>query len=101
MGGKYRTNKIKREHTIIEDIHELLEDVALLPGVKSIIPGRIHRRSGSGIRPRLRINYRTSSGYKMLAKNSSSLQEIFLVTDEPEEVGSALQKKEYFEGQIP
>lgn len=101
MGGKYRTNKIKKEHTIIEDIDELLEDVALLPEVKSIIPGRINRRSGSGIQPCLRIKYRTSSGYKLLAKNSSSLQEIFLVTDNPDHVGSALKKKEYFEGQVP
>lgn len=101
LGGKYRTNKIKREHTIIEDIQELLEDLALLSGVKSIIPGRIHRRRGSGMQPCLRIKYRTSSGYKILAKNSSSLQEIFLVTDVPEEVETTLRKKAYFEGSDP
>lgn len=101
MGGKYRTNKIKREHTIIEDVQELLEDMALLPEVKSIIPGRINRRRGSGMKPRLRIKYRTSSGFKLLAKNSSSLQEIFLVTDEPDLIQVSLGKKTYFEGLDP
>ncbi|WP_408955900.1 DUF2103 domain-containing protein [Natroniella sp. ANB-PHB2] len=83
--NKYRANKIKREHTIIEDILPLLENLSKLSIVKSIIPGRINRRGGSGIPPHLKLKYNTPSGVKVLAKNSSSIQEVFVVTDEPDQ----------------
>lgn len=78
--NKYRANKIKQEHTIIEDILPLLEDLSKLSIVKSIIPGRINRRSGSGMPAHLKMKYPTASGIKILAKNSSSVQEVFVVT---------------------
>lgn len=84
MGGKYRFNKIKQEHTIIDDIYPLLLKVSELEEVHSIIPGRINRRSGSGMQPYLQLKYHTPSGIKLIAKTSSSLQEIFVVTDFPE-----------------
>ncbi|KXS44933.1 MAG: hypothetical protein AWU54_637 [Candidatus Frackibacter sp. T328-2] len=84
LGGKYRINKIKQEHTIIEDILPLLEDLATLKTIKSIIPGRINRRSGSGMEPYLQLKYNTPTGIKVLAKTSSSVQEVFVVTDHPD-----------------
>ncbi len=95
MAGKYRLNKIKREHTIIEDILPLLTEIAKIKSVKSIIPGRINRRSGSGIQPYLQLKYNTDSGIKMLGKNSSSIQEIFVVTDKTEKTYKQLQKIEF------
>lgn len=95
MGGKYRSNKIKQEHSIIEDVLPLLETVAELSLVKSIIPGRINRRKGSGIQPYIQLKYNTPTGIKAIAKNSSSLQEIFIVTDQPEEVTEELQKNDF------
>src|SRR6056297_2659874 len=92
MAGKYRLNKIKREHTIIEDILPLLTEVAKIKSVKSIIPGRINRRSGSGIQPYLQLKYNTDSGIKLLGKNSSSIQEIFVVTDQTEITTKQLEK---------
>ncbi len=92
MGGKYRTNKIKREHTIIDDIYPLLLKVAKFNEVHSIIPGRINRRSGSGIRPYLQLKYNTPSGIKIIAKTSSSLQEVFVVTDYPDEIMQLLKE---------
>lgn len=93
MGGKYKIDKIKQEHTIIEDVLPLLEDISIHPLVKSIIPGRINRRKGSGVQPFLRLKYNTSSGFKVLAKNSSSIQEVFIVTDSPEELVKWLKSK--------
>jgi hypothetical protein len=95
LGGKYRDNKIKQEHTIIEDILPLLRDIAELPFIKSIIPGRINRRKGSGIKAYLQLKYNTSSGIKVLGKNSASLQEIFIVTDNPEKTVELLKLKDY------
>ncbi len=91
--NKYRANKIKQEHTIIEDVRPLLENLAKLTVVKSIIPGRINRRSGSGMQPYLKLKYNTPSGIKILAKNSSSLQEVFVVTDNPEQAIEIMKEK--------
>ena len=95
MGGKYRTRKIKEEHTIIEDIRPLLEEIAKVTIVKSIIPGRINRRSGSGVPAYLQLKYNTSSGIKLLGKNSSSIQEVFVVTDESERMIKWLKKQDF------
>ena len=95
MGNKYRDNKIKKEHTILEDIQPLLEEIAVIPGVKSIIPGRINQRSGSGMEAYLQLKYNTPSGLKIIGKTSSSLQEVFVVTDHCETVIKSLKKKEF------
>ena len=94
-GNKYRHNKIKEEHTIIEDIKPLLEEVAKIAQVKSIIPGRINQRSGSGVPAYLQVKYNTSSGIKLLGKNSSSIQEVFVVTDYPDKLSKYLNKQDY------
>lgn len=95
MANKYRHNKVKQEHTIIEDILPLLEDIALSKLVKSIIPGRINRRKGSGTPAYIKLKYNTQSGIKLIAKNSSSLQEVFVVTDYPDKTMEYLKKLDY------
>jgi hypothetical protein len=95
--NKYRTNKIKQEHTIIEDVLPLLENLSELKIVKSIIPGRINRRGGSGFPPHLKLKYNTSSGIKILAKNSSSVQEVFVVTDDADKAIRVMKEKELVE----
>jgi hypothetical protein len=96
MSNKYRSNKIKKEHTIIEDILPLLESISNFPEIKSIIPGRINQRSSSsGQKAYLQIKYNTSSGLKLLAKNSSSVQEVFVVTTDTETTVKRLKKLEF------
>ena len=95
VANKYRHNKIKQEHTIIEDILPFLEDIALSKLIKSIIPGRINRRKGSGTPAYIQLKYNTQSGIKLIAKNSSSLQEIFVVTDYPDKAMEYLKKLDY------
>lgn len=92
MANKYRHNKIKQEHTIIEDILPLLEEIAYSRLIKSIIPGRINRRKGSGTPAYLQLKYNTPTGIKMIGKNSASLQEIFVVTDYSEKAMIYLKK---------
>ncbi|ACL69948.1 DUF2103 domain-containing protein [Halothermothrix orenii] len=95
MGGKYRDNKIKQEHTVLDEIMPFLEEIAKLTPVKSIIPGRINRRKGSGIQAYLQLKYNTPSGLKIIGKTSSSLQEVFVVTDEPEKTVKLLKEKDF------
>ncbi|NLN17756.1 MAG: hypothetical protein GX162_00570 [Firmicutes bacterium] len=82
---RYRTNKIKRRHGVIDGLSPILEAMAKCPDIAQINPGRISasRRSGNhGIT----VQYFTPSGLKLLARNSSGIQEIFVVTSEPEVV---------------
>lgn len=91
--NKYRNNKIKQEHTIIDDILPLLENLAKLSVIKSVIPGRINQRGGSGMKPHLKLKYDTPSGIKILAKNSASIQEVFVVTDDSEKAIKLMKQK--------
>ncbi|GAB6098702.1 DUF2103 domain-containing protein [Halanaerocella petrolearia] len=91
--NKYRANKIKQEHTIIEDILPLLENLSKLSLVKSIIPGRINQRGGSGMPAHLKLKYNTPSGIKILAKNSASVQEVFVVTDDADKAMQLMKQK--------
>jgi|SRR5690554_6788886 len=95
LANKYRDKKIKQEHTIIDNIFPLLEEIAEFPSIKSIIPGRINRRKGSGIPPYLQLKYDTGSGIKLLGKNSSSVQEVFVVTDDVDKTIELLKEKDY------
>lgn len=82
---RYRQNKVKREHSIIEGLLPLLERIASTPGVQSVTPGRISPRSRPGS-PGIRFQYRTESGIKLLARSNVAVQEVFVVTDEPDQV---------------
>jgi len=72
----------------------LLEDLARLKTIKSIIPGRINQRGGSGMQPYLHLKYNTPTGLKILAKTSSSIQEVFVVTDYPDKTIKLIKEKE-------
>jgi len=93
--NKYRDHKIKQEHTIIEDIFPFLLEISKSNLIKSIIPGRINRRKGSGVPAYLTLKYNTPSGIKMIAKNSASLQEVFVVTDHADETISFLKNLDF------
>ncbi|MCL1918707.1 MAG: DUF2103 domain-containing protein [Peptococcaceae bacterium] len=81
---KYRRNKIKREHSVLKDAVEWLEDLAACPEVSDIIPGVIsHRHTPArGIT----FQYKTRTGCKLLVKSDGRIQEVFVVTSEPQVV---------------
>lgn len=57
-----------------------------MDAVQSVIPGRIAQiRSSSGIK-RLKFQYPTETGAKLQAKGGGAVQEIFVVTEDPEQV---------------
>lgn len=82
---RYRQKKVKREHSIIEGLLPVLERIASLPGVQSVTPGRINPRSRPGS-PGVRFQYVTETGLKLLGRSNAAVQEVFVVTDEPERV---------------
>jgi hypothetical protein len=84
-GHRYRINKIKRMHSIVHGLLPILEDMARHPAIAQITPGRI-----SGNRHaddyNVTMQYFTESGMKLIARTPTSVQEVFIVTSEPEEV---------------
>lgn len=84
-GHRYRVNKIKRMHSIVHGLLPILEDMARHPAIAQITPGRI-----SGDRHaddyNVTMQYFTESGMKLIARTPTAVQEVFIVTSEPEKV---------------
>lgn len=78
---KYRRNKVKREHGIIQNALLWLENLGRLAEVVDIIPGVIDvtHSSERGIV----YKYETQTGCKLLLKSNGSIQEVFVVTKNP------------------
>ena len=79
---KYRRNKVKREHGIIHDALNWLEELSQCAEVTDIIPGviEVSRSPEKGIV----YKYQTQTGCKLLLKSNGSIQEAFVVTKNPE-----------------
>lgn len=82
--GKYRRGKVKLEHHLLEGLEDYLELLSKIDSVVSIIPGRIARQNGGKGSKGLFLKYRTRTGYKLLYKNGTSVQEVFVVCNSPE-----------------
>jgi len=88
---KYRRNKVKREHGIIQNALLWLEDLSRLSEVTDIIPGVIDvsHSSERGIV----YKYVTQTGCKLLLKSNGSIQEAFVVTKNPARVQEWVEKE--------
>ena len=84
--GEKFFGKIKTEHTILEGLYEPLNALASREEIQSIIPGRIMRRGASLPRPVINLTIRTATGWKAVGKSKGSVQDLFIVTDKPDEV---------------
>ncbi len=86
----YRQQKVKKEHAILGPARALLEEIARAPGVSRVIPGRIKAGRGShGLY--CTLQYRTEAGFKLLL-HTGSTQEVFVVSDQPEETEAWLRE---------
>lgn len=96
---KYRDGKIKREHTVIERVWPVLEEMAGCAAITSIIPGPISSLGSRG----LEITFQrfTETGLRLLAKNGSAVQELYLVTPQPQVVLNWLAEQGLVDWQPP
>ncbi|NLP43806.1 MAG: hypothetical protein GX351_04175 [Peptococcaceae bacterium] len=88
---KFRRKKIKREHTIIDGALDWLEELSKLKQVKDIIPGVIDVTNSK--ERGITYQYETTTGCKLLLKNGGSIQEAFIVTEDPQAVQLWVTKK--------
>ncbi len=74
-----RSKKLKVEHHLLEGLEKYVKELESWDCVKSIIPGRIIRQNKGRGSKGLFFKYRTLSGVKLLYKNGTSVQEVFVV----------------------
>ena len=77
-----RDGKLKVLHTIIGDFGKTLRNVAELEEVDAILTGTIS--PSKSYKETLTFQYFTDNGLKLLAKTTTAVQEIFIVTASPE-----------------
>ncbi|WP_457741991.1 DUF2103 domain-containing protein [Thermococcus sp.] len=79
---KHFRKGVKREHHFLKGLEKPLEEIASIPGVKKVIPGRIYASDSRGFE--IKVTRETQTGLKLVAKSNGSVQEVFLVVDKPD-----------------
>ncbi|ASJ13330.1 DUF2103 domain-containing protein [Thermococcus thioreducens] len=90
---KHFKRGVKREHHFLKGIERPLEEIARIPGVKKVIPGRIYASDSRGFE--IKVSRETTTGLKLIAKSDGSVQDVFLVVDKAnrERVWREIEKK--------
>ncbi len=78
MPGR-RVGKVKVQHHILEGLERYLKEIESWDVVETIIPGRIVRQNRGKGTNGIFLKYPTLTGYKVLYKNGTSVQEVFVV----------------------
>ena len=75
-------DRLKIEHSIIDGVREILEEVlAKNPEIRSIIPGVIRPVRDARGKVKLRITVPVQNGWKAIALSAGARQELFVSTD--------------------
>jgi hypothetical protein len=73
--------RLKIEHSIIDGLRPILEDLLdQNPGIRSIIPGVIRPVRDAKGEAKIRLTVPTSNGWKAIALSAGARQELFLST---------------------
>jgi hypothetical protein len=87
-------DRLKIEHSIIDGVRGILEDLlAATPAIRSVIPGVIRPVRDARGKVRVRVTVPTQNGWKAIALSAGARQELFISTEmEREELEAALEK---------
>jgi len=73
--------KLKIEHSIIDGVRDMLEDLlSANPEIRSIIPGVIRKVRDARGEIKVHITVETSNGWKAIALSGGARQELFIST---------------------
>ena len=87
-------DRLKVEHSIIDGVRAILEEVlAANPEIRSIVPGVIRRVRDARGKVKMHVTVPTQNGWKAIALSGGARQEIFISTEMTREaVEAAMQK---------
>ena len=80
--AKIKFQKVKTEHTIMEEFHKILLEIEKNPAIIRIIPGRISRQQKWSSELRFKVSYWTDSWIKCIMSKWATAQELFVVCNE-------------------
>ena len=67
--------------TYLEGLKKWGHQVSKLKGIKTVTPGTIGKTRGKVSRLTIRLSRRTPIGFKLIARNGSTYQEVYIVSD--------------------
>ncbi|HEY1338934.1 MAG TPA: DUF2103 domain-containing protein [Bryobacteraceae bacterium] len=74
-------DRLKIEHSIIDGVREILEELLKAnPEIRSVIPGVIRPVRDAKGKVRVRVTVPTQNGWKAIALSAGARQELFLST---------------------
>ncbi len=87
-------NRLKVEHSIIDGVRAILEDLlASNPAIRSVIPGVIRPVRDARGKMKVRVTVPTQNGWKAIALSAGARQELFVSTDlSKEDLEAAFEK---------
>ena len=87
-------DRLKIEHSIIDGVRGILEDLLKSnPEIRSVIPGVIRPVRDARGKVKVRITVPTQNGWKAIALSAGARQELFISTDlSKEAIEAALQR---------
>src|SRR5215468_6005526 len=75
-------DRLKIEHSIIDGVREILEELlSANASVRSVIPGVIRPVRDARGKVRVRVTVPTQNGWKAIALSAGARQELFISTD--------------------
>jgi hypothetical protein len=75
-------DRLKVEHSIIDGVRGILEDLlASNPAIRSVIPGVIRPVRDARGKVKVRVTVPTQNGWKAIALSAGARQELFVSTD--------------------
>jgi hypothetical protein len=75
-------DRLKIEHSIIDGLREVLEELlAANSGIRSVIPGVIRPVRDAKGKVRVRVTVPTQNGWKAIALSAGARQELFVSTE--------------------
>lgn len=94
MKHRTKSSKIKYEHTMIKGLREFLErELEPLDYISAIFPGEIKKTKNTADSFRVKFQYRTKTGAKLLFYGPGAVQEVFVVTNQPEKLEEILRTR--------
>jgi hypothetical protein len=88
---KFRTNKVKHEHSTTNDLKGLFAAISASPYAKSVLPGVLKRKQGH--EQGLTFQYLQGGTAKFLARGNGLVQEVFVVTPDCEALLAELRQR--------
>ena len=74
--------KIRQEHWILEEFHKVLNEIAKIPQIHRLIPGRIARKQSGSSTMYFTCSYEEKTGWKYKMSKGSTSQELFVICGE-------------------